>query len=65
MKLEDWVTRISVKLVKSGHSLAGKYLGLFLVFVVCLFILSYFYARTWYHIDIFRALFNGTLGSYI
>jgi len=65
LKLEDWVTRISVKLVKSGHSLAGKYLGLFLVFVVCLFILSYFYARMWYHIDIVRALFNGTLGSYI
>ncbi len=28
LKLEDWVTRISVKLVKSGHSLAGKVSGI-------------------------------------
>jgi hypothetical protein len=61
LKLEDWVTGFSVKLVKSGKSLAGKYLGLFFIFVVCLVILSYFYARMWYQIDIVRALFSGSI----
>jgi hypothetical protein len=60
VKLEDWVTGFSVKLVKSGKSLAGKYLGLFLIFFVCLVILGYFYARMWYQIDIVRALFAGS-----
>ncbi len=61
VKLEDWVTGFSVKLVKSGKSLAGKYLGLFLIFVVCLVVLGYFYARMWYQIDIVRALFSGSI----
>jgi hypothetical protein len=61
LKLEDWVTGFSVKLVKSGKSLAGKYLGLFFIFVVCLVILGYFYARMWYQIDIVRALFSGSI----
>lgn len=61
LKLEDWVTGLSVKLVKSGKSLAGKYLGLFFVFVVCLVVLGYFYARMWYQIDIVRALFSGSI----
>jgi hypothetical protein len=61
VKLEDWVTGFSVKLVKSGKSLAGKYLGLFFVFIVCLFILLYFYARMWYQIDIVRVLFSGSI----
>jgi hypothetical protein len=64
LKLEDWVTGFSVKLVKSGKSLAGKYLGLFLIFVVCLVILGYFYARMWYQIDIVRALFSGRIGDF-
>lgn len=63
LKLEGWVTRFSVKLVKSGNSVAGKYLGLFFVFIVCLFILLYFYARMWYGIDIIRALLSGNIGG--
>lgn len=63
LKLEDWVTGFSVKLVKSGKSLAGKYLGLFLIFVGCLVVLGYFYARMWYQIDIVRALFAGSIGD--
>jgi hypothetical protein len=61
IKLEDWVTGFSVKLVKSGKSIAGKYLGLFLIFVVCLVVLGYFYARMWYQIDIVKALFSGSI----
>ena len=64
MKLEDWVTGISVKIIKSGNSLAGKYLGLFLTFTIGLLILMYFYARIWYHLDIFRILFSGGIREY-
>ena len=63
LKLEDWVTVISVKVVKSGNSLAGKYLGLFGVFCISIFILLYFYARLWYGIDIVRALLSGNIGN--
>jgi hypothetical protein len=65
VKLEDWVKSISVKVVKSGNSYAGKYLGLPLTFLVCLMILFYFYARMWYHIDFFKVLFSGNLGRYM
>jgi hypothetical protein len=65
MKLEDLLKYLSVKLVKSGKSAAGKYLGLLLTFLVALLILFYFYAKMWYHIDFLKVLFNGTIGSYI
>jgi hypothetical protein len=45
IKLESWVKDISVKVVKSGKAVAGRYLGLVLVFFLGLLILSYFYAR--------------------
>ncbi len=64
LKLEDWVTGISVKIIKSGNSLAGRYLGLFLTFTIGLLILMYFYARIWYHLDIFRILFSGGIRNY-
>jgi hypothetical protein len=64
VKLEDWVKKISVKVVKSGNSVAGKYLGLPLTFLVSLMILFYFYAKMWYHIDFIKVLMNGTIGSY-
>jgi hypothetical protein len=65
VKLEDWVKKISVKVVKSGNSVAGKYLGLPLTFLACLFILLYFYTKMWYHIDLLKVIYNGTFGSYI
>ena len=65
MKLEDWLKYLSVKLVKSGNSAAGKYMGLLLTFLVALLILFYFYAKMWYHIDFMKVLFSGTIGSYI
>ncbi len=64
MKLEDWVTKISVKAIKSGNSMAGRSLGLFLTFIVGMVILLYFYAKMWYHIDIFRILINGNIKAY-
>jgi hypothetical protein len=65
MKLEDWITFFSVKVIKSGNSLAGKYLGLFLTFLACLLVLFYFYAKIWYHIDFLRVLLRGNLGEYL
>ena len=60
-KLEDWINVLSVKIVKSGRTFGGKYLGLLLAFIICLAILTYFYAKLWYKIDLLRALFNGTI----
>jgi hypothetical protein len=42
VKLEGWITGFSVKMVKSGKSLAGKYLGLFLTFITGMLVLTYF-----------------------
>ena len=65
MKLEDLLKYLSVKVVKSGNSAAGKYMGLLLTFLIALLILFYFYAKMWYHIDFMKVLFNGTIGSYM
>jgi hypothetical protein len=65
MKLEDWITGISVRFIKSGRSVAGKYVGLIASFSGGMLILFYFYARMWYHIDFLRVLFHGELGRYL
>jgi len=65
LKMEEWIKNLSMKVVKSGKSVAGKYLGLTLAFIFALAVLSYFYAKAWYHIDLARALFNGTIGGYL
>jgi uncharacterized membrane protein len=64
MKLEDWVKDFYVKVIKSGNSLAGKYLGLALTFLGGLLVLFYFYARMWYHIDFLRFLLHGKTSGY-
>jgi hypothetical protein len=64
-KLEEWVKTLSVRVIKSGKSLGGKYLGLTLAFIAALAVLSYFYAKMWYHIDLARALVDGNIRSYL
>jgi len=64
-KLEEWVKRISMKIIKKGKSLAGKYLGLALAFFACIAVLCYLYARMWYHIDLWHILLHGDIGKYI
>jgi len=64
-KMEDWVKALSLRVIKSGKSLAGKYMGLTLAFVAALAILCYFYAKEWYHIDLAKALFSGSIGGYL
>jgi hypothetical protein len=65
LKLEIWIEGFSKKILKRGKSLAGNYLGLFLAFFGALLILTYFYARSWYHIDLLRVLIHGEIGKYI
>jgi hypothetical protein len=64
-KLEEWVKSLSMKLVKKGKSFAGKYLGLFLAFMVSMAVLCYFYARMWYHIDLWHIMLRGELGKFL
>jgi hypothetical protein len=56
IKLESWVRELSIRVVNSGKSVAGKYMGLLLVFLISLLIISYFYAKMWYHINIFQVI---------
>jgi 4-hydroxybenzoate polyprenyltransferase len=63
-KLESWIKNFSVKVVRSGRSLAGKYLGLTLSFVCCLLVLGYFYAKMWYHIDLLNILMHWNIEGY-
>jgi hypothetical protein len=64
-KLEEWVKGISMKVVKKGKSLAGRYLGLILAFTGSLVVLMYFYTKMWYHIDLWQVLVNGEIGRYL
>jgi hypothetical protein len=57
--LEKWVKNISLKAIKSGKAMAGKFFGLLFTFLTALLILSYFYTKMWYHIDLFQALLHG------
>ncbi|MDQ1296132.1 MAG: hypothetical protein QG611_110 [Bacteroidota bacterium] len=65
MKMETWVTDFSAKVIRSGKSLAGKYLGLLLVFACAIVILVHFYAKMWYDIDFFSLLLHGNIGRYL
>jgi hypothetical protein len=58
IKLESWVKNISVKTIKSGKSFGGKFLGLFITFLAVALVLFYFYAKMWYHINVFQVLIN-------
>jgi hypothetical protein len=61
IKLEGWVKVVSVKAIKSGKSVAGKFFGLLIIFMGGLLVLSWFYAKMWYHTDIFQALIHGII----
>ena len=65
MWLEEWLNELSAKIVRSGKTLGGKYIGLLVIYVVCLSVLLYFYAQMWYHIDLIRILFKGHIWAQI
>src|SRR5512133_2376086 len=59
MKMEEWAKTISVKVIRSGKSVGGKFLGLTLTFILAMIILLYFYAKMWYHIDLLQIILHG------
>jgi hypothetical protein len=62
-KMEDWLKSLSVRFIRSGKSVGGKYAGLFITFLGGLLVLMYFYAKMWYHIDLLKVLFSGKIGG--
>lgn len=60
-KLEQWLNKYSKKFIKAGHSYFGKYLGLFLMYILSLSILTYFYAQMWYNINLLDYVLNGKI----
>ena len=63
LKLQQWLDRFSRRFVKTGHPVAGKYLGLLLMFGSGLLVLTFFYARMWYNINLFKTILDGSLSS--
>jgi phosphotransferase system glucose/maltose/N-acetylglucosamine-specific IIC component len=51
-KIHGWINTLSKKIIKSGKSVAGKFLGMLLAFLVCFGILFYLYLRMWYGISL-------------
>ena len=64
-KMQEWVKGLSTRIIKKGKSVAGKYFGMALVFFACIAVLSYFYAKMWYHINLWNILLRGEIGKYI
>jgi hypothetical protein len=62
--LENWLTRLSAKIVKSGHSFGGKYIGLIFMFLLCLGVLFCLYAQMWFQINVVHLIFSGEIGNY-
>ena len=50
--LHEWVNVLSRRIVRSGSSVAGKFLGMLLVFLLCFGVLFYFYLKMWYGIEL-------------
>lgn len=64
-KLEEWINDISAKIIRGGKSLGGKYLGLITVYILCLAVLTYFYAKLWYKLDLLKILISGRINDYL
>jgi hypothetical protein len=63
-RMEVWVNQLSANfMIRSGQSKFGKFLGLLGVYLFCLTILFYFYAKMWYHIDLMKAIFTLNFNS--
>ena len=65
IKMEDWLKNLSVRFIRTGKSVGGKYVGLFITFLGGLMVLMYFYAKMWYHIDLLKVLFSGNIGGMV
>lgn len=61
-RMEVWLNRGSAKVIKSARSFGGRYLGLLLMYLLCLAVLLYFYAKMWYKVDLISIILQGKLG---
>ncbi len=59
--LEHWIGKFSKNVIETGKSLAGKYTGLLLAFVICMIVLIYCYLQVLYDINVFDYLFMGKI----
>jgi len=59
LMMQKWLDVLSRRFVKAGHSVAGKYLGLLLMFIIGLFILTCIYANLWYNINVLKLFTEG------
>jgi hypothetical protein len=57
--LQKWIDTFSRRFVKAGHAVAGKYVGLLIMFVLGIFVLTCFYAHLWYNINVIKLIANG------
>ena len=65
LRLEVWISQLSARLISSGSSVAGKYLGLLITFIICLFALTCIYAKIWFGMNVITVLFKGDILKYI
>lgn len=60
-RLEIWLNKLSRRFLKAGGSIAGRTLGLIVVFLTGMLVLTYFYAEMWYSINIFKMIYSGKI----
>lgn len=65
IRLEEWVKRLSIKLLKSGKKIWGRFFGFLFAFLIALLVLFWFYAKMWYNLDFIKILFSGNLKNYM
>jgi len=56
--LDKWIAKFSKAVVDTGKSVAGRYTGLVLAFLV---VLTFCYLQVWYDINLFDYLFLGRI----
>jgi hypothetical protein len=52
------VEKITVRFLKKGKNIFGRFLGVYFAFAIVLFVLYYIYARIWFHVDVVRVMFS-------
>ncbi len=60
-QFEKWFNKFTKRFVKASNSYFGKYLGLLFMYFVALIILTYFYAKMWYNIDLIDYVLDGKI----
>lgn len=51
-KMHGWINTFSKRIIRSGGSVGGKFIGMLLAFLVCFGILFYLYLKMWYGISL-------------